>query len=124
MKGKGGIDVRVLLALAVLVLAAGGVALATSGGGSSTPASPKKLATEAHLDASGILTPVRAAPPLKLKNYLGQPVDIASYRGKAVLVTFIYTNCPDVCPLITSNLRVAQNLMGAKNAAKAEIVAV
>ena len=123
MKGKGGIDVRVLLALAVLVVAAGGVALATSGG-SSTPPSPKKLATEAHLDASGILTPVRQAPPLKLKNYLGRPVDISSYRGKAVLVTFIYTHCPDVCPLITSNLRVAQNLMSAKARAATEIVAV
>jgi len=65
-----------------------------------------------------------AAPPLALHNYLGQPVNIASYQGKAVLVTFIYTHCPDVCPLITSNLRVAQNLMGAAKAAKAEIIAV
>ncbi len=32
-----------------------------------------------------------------------------------MLVTFLYTNCPDVCPLITSNLRVAQNLMGAED---------
>ncbi len=123
MKGKGGLNLRVLLALAVLVLAAGGVALATSGGSSGTP-SPKKLATEQHLDASGILTPVRQAPPLKLKNYLGEPVDLASYKGKAVLVTFLYTNCPDVCPLITSNLRVAQNLMSAKDRADTQIVAV
>ena len=41
-----------------------------------------------------------------------------------MLVTFIYTHCPDVCPLITSNLRVAQNLMGAEVAAKAQIIAV
>lgn len=123
MKGKGGIDVRVLLALAVLILAAGGVALATTGG-SSGNASPKKLATEQHLDASGILTPVRQAPPLRLKNYLGQTVNIDSYRGKAVLVTFLYTNCPDVCPLITSNLRVAQNLMSAKARAGTQIIAV
>jgi protein SCO1/2 len=40
-----------------------------------------------------------------------------------VLVTFIYTHCPDVCPLITSNLRVAQNLMG-RGAARAQIIAV
>ncbi len=39
-------------------------------------------------------------------------------------MTFIYTHCPDVCPLITSNLRVAQNLMGSKVAAKAQIIAV
>ena len=51
-------------------------------------------------------------------------MNIDSYRGKAVLVTFLYTNCPDVCPLITSNLRVAQNLMGPAKASKVQIIAV
>ena len=50
-------------------------------------------------------------------------MNIDSYRGKAVFVTFIYTHCPDVCPLITSNLRVALNLMG-KKASKAQVIAV
>jgi protein SCO1/2 len=123
MKRKGGLDPRVLLALLVLVLVAGGVALLTSGGSSGT-GTGKAAAQKQSLDASGLLTPVRQAPPLALKNYLGQPVDIDSYRGKAVLVTFLYTNCPDVCPLITSNLRVAQNLMGAKAVANTQIIAV
>jgi len=124
MKPKGGLDFRVLGALVVLVLIAGGVALASSGGSSSGASASKAQASREHLDASGLLTPVRQAPPLQLKNYLGQPVNIDSYRGKAVLVTFLYTNCPDVCPLITSNLRVAQNLMGAKTSSKAQIIAV
>ncbi len=122
MNRKGGLDLRLILALVVLVLVAGGVALATSGG--SSGAGAKKSAQGQRLDAAAVLTPVREAPPLRLKNYLGQPVNLASYRGKAVLVTFLYTNCPDVCPLITSNLRVAQNLMGAATAAKAQIIAV
>ncbi len=124
---KQAIDPRLLLALLALVLVAGGVAL-LSVGGSSGSASKKTATTrkagEPRFDAAGTLTPVKAAPPLTLRNYLGQPVNIASFRGKAVLVTFIYTHCPDVCPLITSNLRVAQNLMGAATAAKAEIIAV
>ena len=70
------------------------------------------------------MSPVTQAPPLALRNYLGQPVNIDSYRGKAVLVTFLYTNCPDICPLITSNLRVAQNLMGPAKASKVQIIAV
>ena len=41
-----------------------------------------------------------------------------------MLVTFLYTNCPDICPLITSNLRVAQNLMGPRTASKVQIIAV
>jgi protein SCO1/2 len=115
---KQGIDVRVLSLLAVI---AGTIALLSGCG------SGKRAGTQAHnvsYEAAGVLTPVRAAPPLSLKNYLGQRVNIASYRGKAVLVTFIYTHCPDVCPLITSQLRVAQNLMGPKTASRAEIIAV
>ena len=115
------IDLKLLLCLLVLVLVAGGVPLLTVGGSS---AKRSTQATQAKFDAEGLLEPVRAAPALALRNYLGQPVNIDSYRGKAVLVTFLYTNCPDVCPLITSNLRVAQNLMSKATAAKAQIIAV
>lgn len=90
--------------------------------GSSKPATAP--AAKANFAAAGLLTPVRAAPPLTLRNSLGKRVNIASYRGKAVLVTFLYTHCPDVCPLIASNLRVAQNLMGPAKAAKMQIVVV
>src|SRR5271154_1543137 len=59
--------------------------------------------------------PARQAPPIHLRNYLGQPVTLSEYRGKAVLVTFLYANCPDICPLITSNLRVALNMLGRRD---------
>jgi protein SCO1/2 len=71
-----------------------------------------------------VLSPATAAPPLALRNYLGEPVNIDSFHGKALLVTFIYTHCPDVCPLITSNLRVAQNLMAKAVSSKVQIIAV
>jgi protein SCO1 len=119
---RGGLDSRVLLLLVALVVIAGGVALLTVGG-TSTQGSHKQ-AKEADYRAAGLLSPITTAPPLALRNYLGRPVNIDSYRGKAVLVTFLYTNCPDICPLITSNLRVAQNLMGAKTSSKAQIIAV
>jgi protein SCO1 len=67
--------------------------------------------------------PSKPAPPIDLRNYLGQPVTLAEYRGKAVLVTFLYTNCPDICPLITANLRVALNELGGEGA-KVQVVAV
>jgi protein SCO1/2 len=119
---KHRIDFRMLLSLLVLVAIAGGLAVLTIGGGGSKAATAKAHA--ANFDAAGLLTPARPAPPLALHNYLGQPVNLASYRGKAVLVTFLYTNCPDICPLITSNLRVAQNLMGRAMASKMQIIAV
>ena len=115
-----GLDVRVLIALAAVVIVAGAVALLTIGSSKST----LHTAKGSQYEAQGVLNPLRTAPPLALHNYLGQPVNIDSYRGKAVLVTFLYTNCPDVCPLITSNLRVAQNLMGTKTSSKVQIIAV
>jgi protein SCO1/2 len=120
---KHPVDLRVPLALLALVLLGGVIALITVG----SSASPKKHATTTQgggFEASGLLTPVTAAPPLALRNYLGQPVDIQSYKGKVLLVTFIYTHCPDVCPLITSNLRVAQNLMPAAVRSRVAVVAV
>jgi protein SCO1/2 len=119
---RQGLDFRVVLALVVLVVIVGGVALLSAGGSGQSPTGAQ--AKQADYRASGLLSPVTTAPPLVLRNYKGQPVNLASYRGKAVLVTFLYTNCPDVCPLIASNLRVAQNLMGPKAAAKAQIIAV
>ncbi|HSZ13422.1 MAG TPA: SCO family protein [Solirubrobacteraceae bacterium] len=119
---KNGLDLRVLLSLLMLVLVAGVVALVAIGGTSGAKA--RSQARAADFEAAAVLTPAVQAPPLKLRNYQGQPVNIASYTGKAVLVTFLYTNCPDVCPLIASNLRVALNLLGPKMASKVQVIAV
>jgi protein SCO1 len=119
---KNGLDLRVLLSLLILVVVAGAVALVAIG---ATPGGKARSEARADdFDAAAVLTPATTAPALELRNYLGQPVSIDSYRGKAVLVTFLYTNCPDICPLITSNLRVALNLLGAKEAAKVQVIAV
>jgi protein SCO1 len=120
---KQGLDLRIVLGLVVLVVIAGGVALLASGG-SAASSSAKKQAKQENFDAAAFLSPIRPAPPLALHNYLGEPVNIASYRGKAVLVTFLYTNCPDVCPLIASNLRVAENLLGSSGSSKVQLIAV
>jgi protein SCO1/2 len=59
-----------------------------------------------------ILKPQKPAPTLKLRNYTGHPVSLSTMRGKAVLVTFVYTHCPNVCPLIVSNLAAAYHRLG------------
>jgi protein SCO1/2 len=118
---KRGIDLRVAVGLLALVVVGGVIALVAGGGSAAHKTAPS---ADGGFEATGVLTPVRQAPPLALRNYLGQPVNIESFRGKAVLVTFLYTHCPDVCPLITSNLGVAQRLMGPTTAAKTQIIAV
>lgn len=42
----------------------------------------------------------------------------ADFKGKTVVMSFIYTNCPDICPLTTHNMQTIQNLVkenGIKN---------
>ena len=70
-----------------------------------------------------MLRPARLAPALALRNYTGEPVNIQAFRGKAVLVTFVYTHCPDVCPLIVSSLAAAQRQLG-QTAKRLQILAV
>lgn len=120
---RGVLDLRILLALLVIVVVAGGVALLTGASGARPGAGSIRGVKSASYNGS-LATPTRAAPPLSLHNYNGEAVNIEQYRGKAVLVTFLYTNCPDVCPIIASNLRVAQNLMGSAEASKVQVIAV
>jgi len=68
--------------------------------------------------------PPQPAPALKLDNYLGTQVNLSSYRGKAVFVTFLYTHCPDVCPLIASHLHTALTQMPAAERRELQIIAV
>ena len=63
------------------------------------------------------------APDFTLPDQDGKPVHLAGLRGKVVAVTFLYTNCLDVCPLIAGKLAQAQQQLG-KDASKVEILAV
>ncbi len=70
-----------------------------------------------------VAKPSKPVPPLRLDDSLGHAVNIDDYRGKAVLVTFIYTHCPDVCPIIVGNLHTAQEKLGPE-AKSLQIIAV
>ncbi len=73
--------------------------------------------------AGGTLVPAKAAPATTLRNYLGQTVSLSQYRGKVVFVTFLYTHCPDVCPLIATDLHATQAALGAAND-KVQMIAI
>ncbi len=70
-----------------------------------------------------VLTPVRPAPATVLRDSLGRTVDLARYRGRALLVTFLYTHCPDVCPLIAAKLAAVRARLGAA-AGRVALVAI
>lgn len=49
----------------------------------------------------------RPAPDFTLTDHRGETVRLSDFRGNAVVLTFIYTRCPDICPIVTENLRIA-----------------
>jgi protein SCO1/2 len=115
---------RVLLALALLFAVVLALTLALAGGSRQTALPGAARESPPGGGFYGTLAlPAKPAPQIGLPNYLGQQVTLAQYRGKAVLVTFLYTHCPDVCPLIASNLRVALNMLGPQ-AARAQLIAI
>ncbi|HLI51281.1 MAG TPA: SCO family protein [Thermomicrobiaceae bacterium] len=97
-----------LAGIAILLLSIG---LAACGGSSD----PKLSGTD--LDK----TP---APNFTLTDQRGQQVSLDQFRGKAVVLTFIYTHCPDVCPLIAEHLRATYAQLPAKTQQKVVMLAV
>jgi protein SCO1/2 len=70
-----------------------------------------------------ILKPAKPAPAIALRNFSGRRVTLSQFKGKAVLVTFVYVHCPDVCPLIVAGLAAAQRQLG-RYASRVQILAV
>jgi len=101
---------------------------AAAGCGSSDPPAAKSAAAPARAAkpvqyAGATAKSIAPAPALRLRNSLGRQVDLRRFRGKAVLVTFVYVHCPDTCPLIVSNLRTTQIKLGAQ-ASRLKVIAV
>jgi protein SCO1/2 len=87
---------RVALAAVVLVCAGCGGSHAAKVSG--PPPSPYR----------GVqLKPPSAAPSFALRDQAGRLVGSQSERGHWFVVAFLYTHCPDVCPLIANNLGAA-----------------
>jgi protein SCO1/2 len=53
----------------------------------------------------------RAAPDFSLMDADGRPVGFRNLRGQVVVLHFIYTNCPDVCPLHTDRIAEIQKMV-------------
>jgi protein SCO1/2 len=50
---------------------------------------------------------------LSLTGHDGKSHTLAEFKGRAVILFFGYTHCPDVCPITMSSLRELMPLMGA-----------
>ena len=54
----------------------------------------------------------KPAPAFELRDVRGGRLSTRELRGRPYIVTFLYTDCPDVCPLIGEELRQTLELLG------------
>jgi protein SCO1 len=64
------------------------------------------------------------APDFALTSHDGARVTLEDFRGKAVAVTFIYTACPDYCPLLTAKMARVQDDLGADFGTRVAFVSI
>jgi len=120
--GRGGAGrpaVRVLMLRVALVLLALAAAVALFHfAGKESPAAAAFRATDVTGAGFGRLAALDG-----LVDHAGRRVAAADFHGKAVVVFFGYTQCPDICPTALATYRDALRLLGAE-AARVQVLFV
>jgi protein SCO1/2 len=101
------VNPRVVVALSLLcVFALGGVVLAARGGDESdTETASSKF--EGAVIPRGV-----KAPDFDLRDEYGHAVSMRAFRGKPVVVSFLYTHCENTCPAQAQTIRGALDDLG------------
>jgi protein SCO1/2 len=95
------------------IMAAVSIAVASGCGGSGSTPPVQHAQTTADSQFAGVAAPDQSeAPDFTLRDQDGRSVRLADLHGKYVLLTFLYVHCPDVCPLIATNLNTALRTIG------------
>jgi protein SCO1 len=115
----------VALALALTIVPAGCGAQSPSPGTSSAASSTSSVAGPeptfegAPFPGSGI-----AVPDFTLSNQYGDRVSLGSYRGRVVVLTFLYSTCGDTCVVIGEQIRGALNELEEEHARQPVVLIV
>jgi protein SCO1/2 len=73
---------------------------------------------------SGTALDQQPAPDFTLTDQRGESVTLSSLHGNAIALTFIYTHCTDVCPLIAQKLHDAYTALPASDQQRVRLLAV
>jgi protein SCO1/2 len=97
-----------VIALALLVVLVVAILSLRNGIGGTTTSNPST--SQSGLQGTDLGS--MAAPDFRLKDQFGKEITLSQFKGKPVVLTFLYTHCPDVCPLTADKLHVAMQNLG------------
>jgi protein SCO1/2 len=97
-----------LIALGIVIFA--GTKVSETSSSSAQPSGAVKAPQSAFQGAE--LPPGVRAPDFKLRDERGRAVTMSEYRGKPVVVTFLYSHCHDTCPIQAQQIKGALDDLG------------
>ena len=62
-----------------------------------------------------VMNPVRPAPDFDLLDQSGNPVSLSKIKSDIIVLTFLYSYCPDVCPSLISKLKYVERQLDKKS---------
>ena len=99
-----------VLTLAILVVIITAILGSRTGGQTATPNIITLTTNQSGLqgtDLGGV-----QAPDFQLTDQFGKTITLSQFKGKPIILTFLYTHCPDQCPLIAEKLHVVMLNLG------------
>jgi protein SCO1/2 len=76
--------------------------------GPGSPLLAAETPREPAVSANPSLSIIAHAPGFTLRDTSGKAVQLSDYQGRIVLLAFIFTTCPGVCPLISRQMAALQ----------------
>ena len=70
------------------------------------------------------MLPGMTAQDFALRDQNGHVIRLSRQHGRVVLLTFLYTECPDVCPLLATNLNTVLRSLSRKERSRVQVIAV
>jgi protein SCO1/2 len=113
-------------ALKMVVLVAA-IALIVAGCGGGTGSSSASIASATGRQSEFVGAPFPgeiAAPRFTLRDQSGSEVSLSSYRGRVVMLTFLYSTCGDTCVVIGQQIRGALNELAEERAPAPAVLVV
>jgi len=112
------LSVITLALLVILIVAVLGLRNATGAPATDLNSTPATSSGLQGTDLGGV-----PAPAFSLHDQFGKLVTLSQFAGKPVVLTFMYTHCPDVCPIMAERIHSVMVSLGA-DAQRVAVVAI